>query len=195
MKRLILSIATVALSMPAMAIEMDFAIEDADLLSIEQEVQTSAMDTAHQDHGKKQHPHKKMCPDLNFSPAQKSAYRQARQTMQAEAEPLVQQMKKAGKNYSAFLHNVNVPEDHAEFAANRMNQLLSKLISVRTEFFHAIVYDIASIDQREALLKCVRRVRKHMMMKKMHEMCKHHHGKHGKKKEGHDLPKDHPKPS
>ncbi len=173
MKKLLSVFAIALFSTPALAMDMDFEIESVELFKAETPVKAKPG---------KGHPHKKMCQDLNFSPTQKQAYTEARKTLTQHMARLGKRMKNTVDRYKKVLTNTKVPGQKADQVATRLRRLGGKMMEIRTDFFHTIVYDIASVDQREGLLKCVRQIRHHIMMQKMKKYC--NGGGHGGEKPG-----------
>ncbi len=175
MKQILVLLSFVALALPASAITMDFDFENitADMLpSVEMDGEVRGHHGGGEGHG-----HKQMCKGFNFSKVQKTAYTEAREMFMAETAQLRKKMSLTKQRYFRTLMNTNVSGEVADQLANRMGHMGHHLMAARTNLFHTIVYDIASIDQRKPLLRCVKMVRMHMLMKKLKKMKKGHHGK------------------
>lgn len=132
--------------------------------------------------GNKGHKTPKVCKKINFSADQKIAYQQVRKMFMQETKPVRTRLKRTFKRYRQVLKDTSIPGKRADRIAARMRKLMGRMGAATSDMFHTIVYDVATVDQRKPLLRCVRQMKRQMMMKKLKKMQK------GPKKTGNQKP-------
>ena len=177
MKKIIMILSIAMIALPASALEMDFALESLDLFN-QNNVEQNAAKKPPAQHKKK------MCAELNFSGDQKKSYKEVRTIFMNDTQKLRNRLKVTAKRYVKVLRNPKVDGARADKIARRLTKMGTRLRAARTDLFHTIVYDIATTDQRMPLLKCMRQMRRYMMVQKMKKM----HKKNGKSPHGGKKP-------
>lgn len=122
-------------------------------------------------------PKRPTCGNLKFSLEQKKAYKDVRQIFMNETKKQRQRFRRLHQNYKKILRNPKISGHRADKVAVRIRKVGGKLKAARTDFFHTVVYDVATPGQRKPLLQCVRKMRHYMMKKKLHQKHKNHHPK------------------
>ena len=95
------------------------------------------------------------CSDLKMTEEQKESYNAIREVFFEETKGWQKELKETKRRYQSLLQNSQGSRESASQLAHKFHELTLKLRGARSELYHSLIYDIASIEQRDSLLQCL----------------------------------------